>query len=496
MTDAAHKLRFREKAGYSLGDASANFVFQTLLIFQSYFYTDVFGISASAAAWLFLLVRFSDAITDPIMGIIADRTETRWGKFRPWILWSAIPFCLMFWLAFTTPDWGDTAKLFYAYITYIVLMMMYTVNNVPYSALNGVMTADVDERTSLSQFRFFAAMAAALLVQGLVRPLADKFGQGDNQLGWSITMGIFAAVALVFFVITFFTTKERVRPPKEQKNSIAADFNDAFTNRPWLTLFFATLMIFTMLSFRGGSYSYFFDYYLSQPALADFARGLGLGAPEGPLNIGQQILNAFGLLIRDDNSNAVSVGFGFFNMAGSFITILGVLMSKKLSEWFGKRRVFTVSLAATAVAGILPFFLPAEQVTLHFLVGMLWSLCYGPSIPLLWSMIGDAADYSEWRNHRRSTAFVFAGVVFALKAGLGIGGFLGGQVLAAYGYAAGVAQTETSLLGIRLSATAYPALALGLAAVIMLFYPITKDMSHRMQAELIARRQREASAAT
>jgi glycoside/pentoside/hexuronide:cation symporter, GPH family len=266
MSQTAQKLPFREKVGYSFGDASANFVFQILIVFQAGFYTDVMGISAAALGMLLLVVRFSDAITDPLMGIIADRTNTRWGKFRPWLLWSAIPFALLFWMAFTVPDRSAGYRLVYAYITYTLLMMAYTMNNVPYSALMGVMTGNSSERTSLASYRFFAAMAAAFVVQGLTLPLVGKLGGGDDAKGWSMTIAIYACIAVVFFVITFFSAKERVLPPPQQKPDIKQDMRDIRQNRAWMAMFGMTLFVFITLSLRGSSFYYYFTYYVDASA--------------------------------------------------------------------------------------------------------------------------------------------------------------------------------------------------------------------------------------
>lgn len=486
----SQKLSFREKAGYSLGDSSANFVFQTLLMYQMFFYTDVFGIGVAAAGVLFLVGRLTDAVTDPLMGLIADRTRTRWGRFRPWLIWTAPLFALIFWITFTTPPLGDAMKLVYAYVTYLLLMAIYTANNVPYAALNGVMTSDVNERTSLSTYRFVAVVITTFIVQGLTAPLVDKFGNGDVSRGWSITIGLFALIAFAFFFVTFFSAKERVVPDPNQKTSVKQDFGDIVRNVPWLVLFGATFLIFTMLAFRGGALYVYFNYNVDPASMEGIVRGIGLHAAADGESLGwfRSLLNAFGLILRPDGGNASSVSFGLFNMAGNLVTIGGVLLSKPLSERFGKKGVFTTSLVCTALATAWLFFIPVDNMKMIFIQGMVWSACYGPSIPLLWSMIADAADYSEWKNSRRATGFVFAGVVFALKAGLGIGGFLGSMVLAAHGYQANVAQSADSLLGIRLAATVYPALAVLTAAVIMLFYPISKALNYRIEAELEERR--------
>ncbi len=490
------KLSFREKAGYALGDAGANFVFQTLMIFQMTFYSKVFGITVAAASWLFLLGRLFDAVTDPLMGIVADRTKSRWGRFRPWLLWSALPFALVFWAAFTTPDLGPEGKLLYAWATYLGLMAVYTLNNVPYCALNGVMTGDVNERTSLSTYRFFAAMMVGFVVSGMTWPLVEKFGGGDEAKGWSITMGLFAAVTIVCFVVTFFSVKERVQPDPAQKSSVKQDLRDAFSNRPWVVLFLATLAIFMMLSVRGGSLPLFTRFVVDHAALGDFMHRLGFVQAVGGVPTGwQSLLDTVGYLVRPDLSNVQAVGFGFFSLCGGGVTILGVLMSKPLSQRFGKRGVFMVCLGLTGAATLWLFFIPGDAIGTQFAQGLIWAAAYGPTIPLLWSMIADAADYGEWTTGRRATGFVFAGVVFALKAGLGVGGFVGGQVLAAHGYAEGTETAAASLIGIRMTAAVYPAACIALSVLALMRYPIDKELNIRIGRELAERRERYAPAA-
>lgn len=490
MANATHiKLSVREKIGYSLSDASANFVFQLLIIFQAGFYTDVMGISAAALGTMLLLVRFSDAITDPIMGFIADRTNHRWGKFRPWLLWSAIPFAVMFWAAFTVPDLSGKGRLIYAIVTYTLLMMAYTMNNVPYAALTGVMTNDSGERTSLSAYRFFAAMAAAFIVQGLTLPLVEKFGQGDAAQGWSVTISIYAVIAVVFFVITFLSVKERIQPPPQQKPDLKKDLSDIRGNRPWLAMFFMTLFVFITLSLRGSSYYYYFIYYADAEATRALLDQLGLmasGVAADTRGLGYAILDMFGLIVQEGRDPS-GVGFSLFNMTGNLINILGVLLAKPLADRFGKKWVFTIGLAGTAVFQALFFILTPDMVGMMFVFNILISLCYGPTIPLLWAMIADTADYSEWKNNRRATGFVYAGIIFALKAGLGLGGALAGWILAAYGYEVATARTPEVLAGIRMMASFYSAIPFGIGVICMLFYPITKAINLQMTDALAAR---------
>ena len=491
MSHPTHKLPFGEKVGYSLGDSAANFVFQVLMAYQFYFFTRVMGISPVAAGTLFLVGRFFDAFTDPLMGAIADRTKHRWGRFRPWIIWSALPFAAIFWLTFTTPDFPDTGRLIYAFVMYFLLMAVYTVNNVPYCALNGVMTGDVNERTSLSTFRFLAVTVTTFIVQGLTWPLVGKLGGGDDAKGWSMTIGIYAAITVVLFIVCFFSVKERVQPDPNQNSTVKQDMRDTFSNRPWRILFFATLMIFVMLVVRGGSLPFFMDYYVNRDAMFAFLQEWNLVVPlGGELTGWQTVLNTFGLLIQPDRANVPNVAYAFFNMGGNAVTIIAVLMSKPLSQAFGKRGVFITCLILTGLATMWLLFIPADAIGMMFLQSLVWGACYGPTIPLLWSMIADTADYSEWKTGRRATGFVFAGVVFALKFGLGVGGFIGGLILWAYGYQADAELTQRALLGIRHSATLYPSLFLLAASIILLFYPITKELNLKIGDELEERRRK------
>ncbi len=483
------KLSTREKIGYGFGDGAANFVFQTMLIFQLPFYTNVFGITAAAAGTLLLVGRFWDAVFDPFMGTLADRTNTRWGKFRPWVLWSAVPFAVAFVLVFTTPHLGASAKLIYAYATYILLMTLYSVNNTPYSALNGVITGDVNERTSLSSYRFFFSMAAALIVQGFTLPMVYKLGQGNAQKGYTMTIGMFAIVCVIFFLITFFSVRERIKPDPKQKSSPKKDLLGLLKTGPWITMFITTLFVFITLAMWGSGMFYYFTYYVDKDALYGFLQSLGLAqVSSGSGGIWYGILNTFGLIVGKNANNASGVGFSLFNMAGMIMNILGVLASTYLATRFGKKAVFTIGLFFTAVFTSLFIVLPAQAVGMAFLLNILKSLSYGPTIPLLWAMMADVADYSEWKTSRRATGLVFAGIVFALKAGLGLGGAICGWILAAYSYVPNAAQTSHAIFGIRMASSIYPALTFFAGVVAILFYGISKKLSLQIQDELAERR--------
>lgn len=498
MSHSTDRLSFREKTCYSLGDASANFVFQMFIVFPTAFYVDTIGISAAAMGTMLLLVRFSDAITDPLMGILADRTNTRWGKFRPWLIWSAIPFALLFWAAFTVPDGlSGKGRLWYCVITYALLMMAYTMNNVPYSSLNGVMTGDSSERTGLSSYRFVAAMSAAFLVQGLTLPLVQKLGGDDAGRGWSLTIAIFAVISVVFFVITFFNVKERITPPAHQKLDLKQDFGDLLRNQPWLAMFGMTLFVFITLALRGNATYVHVTYYMDTETMRSFLEQVGLYASSSALEdpgFGFRLLDLFGLIVKPGGSPS-GVGFSLLLMVANLVNLVGVLMAKPLAGRFGKKTVFVVGLAGTALCQGLFFFLDPEAVTPMFLLTILTSLCYGPTIPLLWAMIADTADYGEWKFGRRSTAFVFSGMVFALKGGLGIGGALAGWLLGMYGYSPETAGLPEVQLGIRKLVGLYSGASFGIGVFFMLFYPLGKEVTLRMSSEL-AQRRLDAAAAT
>lgn len=496
MSASPHILPVREKIGYALGDVATNFFFQSMILYQTRFYTDTVGLSASAVGWMFLILRLADAFVDPVVGALADRTNTRWGKFRPWILWTALPFGVVFWAVYLTPSVGMTGKLIYAYITYVLVMMFYSANNTPYSALMGVMTPDVSERANIARYRFVAALIGQFIIQALALPLVDKFGRGDSAKGWAMTMAIFGTGIVVCSIVVFLTTRERVVPPPEQKPSLRQDIKNVIGCKPWLTMFILTLMIFTMLVIRGSSMNYFFTYYMDPMAVRSFLDNFGLASVRAgeTASAWRSVLNALGLQILPDASNASAVGQSFFFVVGSIVQIVCILFSKPLADLFGKKTVFIVGFIVTIAATVAVFFVSPTQMTQLFWLSVIWGLGWGPTVPLLWVMIADVADYSEWQTSRRATGFMYAGILFALKAGLGLGGALAGWIIGAYGYVPNVAQTEHALLGIRLGASIYSAVPLLVGFVCLVLYPISKALNLRIQNELEERRKKFATA--
>ena len=488
------KVSMVEKVGYGLGDCSANLVFQMMMIYQTKFYTDVFGLEGAIAGTVMLVARIVDAFVDPTVGIMSDRTNTRWGKYRPWVLWTALPFMVFYVLAFYNPGIEDKGLVaLYATISYTLLMTMYSFNNTPYSSLGGVMSSDIKERTSITSVRFIFSTIAQFVVQGLTLPLVSKFSDGgDKSHGWLCTISLFAVIGLVFLVIVFFSTKERITPPAGQKNDTKQDIKDVLSSVPWRAMFVLTLFVFITLAMWGSAMNYYFENYVDEAALFAFLDKIGLVSAEAKDTIGYTILNAFGLVVSSPDK-AYEVGFGVFNMVGALVQFFGViLLSEFLANRYGKKRTFIVCLALTAIFTAMFYFPSRDNIEAMFVLNFLKSLAYAPTVPLLWAMIADVADHSEYVNYRRATGFIFSGVVFALKAGLGVGGAVLGFLLSGFGYVSGsqVEQSDTAIQGIILSSSLIPAAFFFIGVIALFFYPISKEYNEKMQAELSARRNR------
>ena len=470
---ASQKVSFGEKLGYSLGDAAANLVFQMMMIFQLKFYTDVFGLDGAIAGSVLMIASISAIIVDPAVGILTDRTNTRWGKFRPWMLWTVIPFCLFYMLAFYNPGITEkTAVATYATISYVLLMTVYSFNNIPYTSLGGVMTSDIRERTEITTIRFVVVTIAQFVVQGLTLPLVDHFSEGSTlQHGWFTTISIFAAIAFVFFIITFLVSKERISPPPTQRVDIKEDIKSTVSNVSWNSMALLTFALFITLAMWGSAMNFYFQYNVDQKSLYDF-------------------LSIFITLEEDE---AYSMGFSAFNMMGAFVQFMGVIcLSRYLANKHGKKKTFIVCLSMTAFFTAM-FYIPSPtDVSLMFVLNFLRSLAYAPTIPLLWAMIGDVADHIEYENHRRATGFCFSGIILALKLGLGFGGAIAGIIISMFGYVSGNVsiQNESAMEGIRLVSSLVPALLFCVGVMALYFYPISKEYNENMQAELAARRKR------
>ena len=442
------KLSFGEKFGYALGDMAANFIFQAMLALQLDFYTHTFGLTARQAGTLFLVVGLGVACFNPVMGVIADRTRSKWGKFRPWLLWTAVPFGIISILTFTTPQLSPAAKIIYAWTTYILLRVIYTVNNVPYASLTAVMTQDPDERTSISSYRQIAANSAGFIIASLAIPMVKYFGRGNDALGYQFTMGLLSALSVIFFIIAFFATKERIQPDPEQKSSLGQDLSDLFTNRPWIVLFLVTLFYFSAILVRGNVMLPYFRFVAGNVNLFSWFNGFGLAA-----------------------------------------LLVGVACSTAVSVRTGKRELFIASMILTGVFNVALYVIPPSAIYLIIATEVLRQFSFGLSGPILWAMMGDVADYGEWKTGRRATGTVTAGVVFALWAGLALGGAIAGWLLSAYGLVSeATTQSARTQAGILLTASIYAGLFFFAAAACLFLYPLSREKNRSIANELAERR--------
>jgi GPH family glycoside/pentoside/hexuronide:cation symporter len=450
MSNSESKLSLKEKIGYSLGDTASHFVWDMVGFWILIFYTDTFGISAAAAGTIMLIARFWDMASDPIMGIIADRTRTKWGKFRPYILWMALPYSVLAVLAFTTPDLGNTGKVIYAGVTYILLMTVFTAINLPYSSLGAVMTPDSYERAGLNSYRFIFAFVGQFIVSGTALTLALYFGKGDSAKGYQYTLILFSIISFILFMITFKTTKERVQPPKAQKENLKEDFRNLFKNKPWVILFFVGIISFIMFAMQNLSIAYYFKYYIGKEESVQL-----------------------------------------FNVVGTVALIVAIPFSKPLAKRFGKRNVFVASSLISGLFFILLYLPGVTDIKMIYAFNILAKMAYAPAVPLLWTMLADTADYSEWKTGRRATGLTFSAATFAQKAGWGIGGALAGWMLAIFKFTPNVEQTETAITGIKLMISVFPGILYMSCAILLFFYSIDHKTCVVMQEELEARRNAE-----
>jgi len=501
-TNPNQRLSVAEKVGYSLGDAAANFVFMTMVLYQSNFYTGVLGISATTAGLLLLVPRVWDAFFDPVMGITADRTRTRWGRYRPWILWTAVPWGIVMYLAYRAPQgWSPGAVVAYALITNMLLMTLYSANNMPYAALSGVMTGDAVERTSLNAYRFVAVNLAQLVVTGFTLPLVAKFardyGEGATAraTGWQMTMALWAIVCVVFFLITFATTRERIVPDERQRANVGQAFADLLRNNPWIVMFVMTLLHFAIISFRGRAFYDYYHNYADLRATYDWLDGFGLAGPpvaaEGQAPGG--LLEFIGWVAHGDpanlaGSNTADVAQSIIGVIEKVVFIAMILLSPMLTARYGKKAVAFVGFGGMTVASGLWYFVAPQQVWAMVGLTCLGALFYGPTIPVLWSMFADVADFSEWKTGRSATSIVFATICFALKTGLGLGSFLVLRILGWYGYVDGQPPSTEALYGIRMVASVYPTILFFICTALLAAYGINKHLTLQIANELAERR--------
>ena len=456
MSGNGKGLAFSEKFGYGLGDMAANFVFQAMMALQLNFYTDTFGLTPAQAGTMFLIVGLGAAVFNPVMGVIADRTHTRWGRFRPWLLWTALPFGVIGVLTFTTPNLSSGAKLLYAWVTYLLMRLIYTANNVPYASLTGVMTDDPNERTSIASYRQLFANAAGFIVQSLAIPMVVFLGRGSSARGYQLTMGIFLVTSVIMFLIAFAVSKERIQPDPKQKSSVGQDLSDLLKNGPWIALFLVTTLYFIALMIRGSLMLPYFKYCA-----------------------GNQLI------------------FSWFNGFGLAALLVGVTCSTALVKKMGKRALFFVSMLLTGLCCIALYFFSPKATAPIIALEAARQFAFGCSGPVLWSMMADVADFGEWNTGRRATGTVISAVVFALWVGVALGGAIASWLLGLYGYdSSTTVQSAYALDGIRMIASVYAGVTFLAVALCLLFYPISRQLNQKIADELAERRKGFSSSAS
>ena len=432
----------KEKIAYGLGDTASNIIFQTVMLFLTFFYTDIFGISPAVVGTLFLVVRVIDAVTDPIMGALTDATHTKYGSYRPYLLWLAIPFAVISVITFTTPEMDDANKIIYAFVTYTLLMLVYTAINIPYSALGGVLSGNPNERVSIQSYRFVFGMLGGLLVTSCTLPLVKWFGNGNNEMGYQLTMLVMSCLGVVLFLICFRYTKERVSNPPH-KLSLKTQLHVLWQNQPFKILCMAALVLLTSMVLRTTLAIYYVKYVLGK----------------------EDLITEF-----------VTLG-----MIGN---ILGCACAQPLSKRLDKKVAYVYLQYISAILSCLAFFIPNEHVLLAFLVYFLWCFFTQMATPLLWAKMADTIDYGVWQNGLRLTGLVYASIVFFIKLGLALGGAIAGWLLAYYQYQANVELSEATKNGILTSFTLYPAIGSVLVALIMSKYSLDNRTIKKITADL------------
>lgn len=452
------KLSIKEKLGYSLGDTASHFVWDLVGFWLLIFYTDIYGLSPAMAGVIMFVGSIWDAVMDPIVGIISDRTNSRWGKFRPYLLFGSIPYAILAVMAFTTPEFEATGKFVYALITCLLLRTAYAFVNLPYSSLGAVMTNDSNERAGLNTYRFIAAYIGQFIVTGAALYLVKWLGAWGNEgvinqaQGYQYTVVLFAILSIAFFLITFYTTKERVSAPKKQDNNVLRDFKYLFLNKAWIVLTVVGIVSFIMFAMQNAAIAYYFKYYIH---------------------------------------NAENVQL--FNILGTVALIVALPASKPLAKRFGNKAVY---IASSIISGIFfaLIFVAGENLTLVYTFNILAKMAYAPAVPLLWTMLADVADFGEWKFNRRTTGLTFSASVLAQKLGWAIGAAAAGWILSVSQFVANAdIQTDSAMMGIRLLVSVIPGVLYASCAIVMAFYNLDTATMQQMKSELEQRKESDNS---
>ena len=464
------KIRLSEKIGYGLGDMSSSMFWKLFGAYLMIFYTDVFGISAAVVGTMFAVTRVWDSFFDPVVGAVADRTSSRWGRFRPYLLFLAVPFGVIGILTFLTPPFGQTGKIVYAFITYALMMMVYSAINVPYASLLGVMSPDPADRNTLATYRMTFAYLGSFLALLLFMPLVNAFGGGNSggpmlgwltapQAGWLMAAGVIAVVCVLLFLGCFALTKERVRPVRQGKTSLKTDLRDLLHNRPWWILLGAGVASLVFNSIRDGATVYYFKYYVDETAVGS------ISFLELPFVLS-----------------------GLYLAVGQAANILGVILAAPVSNRIGKRRTFMAAMAVASVLSVAFFWLGKDQLVPIFILQALISVCAGSIFPLLWSMYADCADYSELQTGNRATGLIFSSSSMSQKFGWAFGTAITGWMLAQFGFQANAVQSAETLQGIRMFLSLLPAVGAFLSLVFIYFYPLSEQKMRQITHELEEKR--------
>lgn len=466
----------KEKIGYGLGDTASNFVWALMMNFIMFFYTDIFGITAVAAGTMLLFARCTDGVVDFFIGAIADRTKSKWGRFRPYLLWLCVPLAVVFVLAFTTPNFSPAGKLVWAWVTYNLLMLLYSAINVPYGALSGVMTDDSLERTSINSYRMSLAQIGGIIANSTFMVLIIKLGgsTGDKQLNQQIgaqhTVMLFSVIATVLFLISFLTTKERIHPPAEQKTKLLQDLKTLFMNRHWIMMFVTGIINITLAVVRGTAGIYYLQRFLKLDTAGDAKS-----------------------FFKWESGHAIELFYlgqiGTYFLIGGLAMIFGAMMTRFAVKLMGKKWSFITSLVMVAITAIPFYFIKPDQMPLVYTFQILGMIFAGINATLFWAMVADTADFQEWKYKVRTTGVAFSATTCAQKAGMGIGAAFAGFLISHFGYDPKAAeQTPDAIHGILLLNSLIPAAGLLLLAALFTIYGLNEHLCKTMREDLAARR--------
>ena len=458
-------IKLTEKIGYGFGDMASSMFWKLFGAYLMIFYTDVFGLPATVVGTMFLITRIWDSAFDPIVGVVADRTHSRWGKFRPYLLWLAVPFGIIGVLTFVTPDWSPIGKLVYAYVTYSLMMMIYSAINVPYASLLGVMSPNPKERNTLSTYRMTFAYIGSFIALLLFMPLVNFFSGnskdlGDQQTGWTMAVVVIAILCIILFFGCFAWTKERVKPIKEAQNPLKEDLKDLFKNKPWWILLGAGVAALVFNSIRDGATVYYFKYFVVEE---DYAT-----------------VSFFGMSF---------VLSGLYLALGQAANIIGVIAAAPVSNRIGKRNTYMWAMIIATVLSVIFYWFDKEDLIWMFVFQALISICAGSIFPLLWSMYADCADYSELKTGNRATGLIFSSSSMSQKFGWAIGTAITGWLLGFFGFQANAVQSEEAISGIKMFLSFLPAVGTILSVVFISMYPLTEKKMKDITTELECKRQ-------